>query len=104
MGKNPWKEVSVQKSYVGWTRVTNLSNLKFWPGTEAQLDLKRFLKFEHDMELILFDQAYDADGIFQDTLYKAAYEKSLVSKAVVAPRQPPRNTGRRQGVLTTVPK
>ena len=65
----------MQKLYVGWTRVTDSKYLRFWPGTDEQLKLERFLSFTHNMELVLLDQAYDEDGLFKDELYKAAYNR-----------------------------
>ena len=70
-------EVSVPKLYVGESRVTNSNNLRFWPGTDAELNLERFLAFKHDPYLLLLDEAYDDEGCFQDQLYIAAHQRFI---------------------------
>jgi hypothetical protein len=68
--------------FVGFTRVTNSMFLRVWPALEEDLNLERFLKEKHDLALVLFDQAYDVNGYFQDSLYMAAYQRHLDAEIV----------------------
>jgi hypothetical protein len=56
--------------------------LKVWPALDEELNLERFLKEKHDLALVLFDQAYDINGNFQDSLYMAAYQRYLDAQIV----------------------
>ena len=74
--KNPFKSPDIPRLYVGLTRVTN-SNLclRIWPS--ENLNLERFLKKAHKPALICLDKAYDAQGNFQESLYRQAYDTYL---------------------------
>jgi hypothetical protein len=56
--------------------------LRVWPALDVDLNLERFLKEKHDLALVLFDQAYDINGNFQDSLYMAAYQRHLDAEIV----------------------
>jgi hypothetical protein len=56
--------------------------LRVWPALDEDLNFERFLKEKHDLALVLFDQAYDINGNFQDSLYMAAYQRHLDAEIV----------------------
>ena len=80
--KNSGFSASLAKMFVGFTRVTNSIFLRVWPALDEDLNLERFLKEKHDLALVLFDQAYDINGNFQDSLYMAAYQRYLDAQIV----------------------
>mgnify|MGYP002806975476 CR=1 FL=1 len=73
--KNSGFSASLAKMFVGFTRVINSMFLRVRPAMDEDLNLERFLKEKYDLALVLFDQAYDINGNFQDSLYMAAYQR-----------------------------
>ena len=60
--QNPWRSAQLAHFYVAFTRVTTGDDLRVWPARE--LNLERFKKLQHSLELILLHTAYDENGVF----------------------------------------
>ena len=67
--KNPWVSVTIAKMFLGLTRVEHSDYLRIWLAQDNQLDLQRYLTFQHDIAIVLLDKAYDENGVFQNNLY-----------------------------------
>jgi hypothetical protein len=80
--KNSGFSASLAKMFVGFTRVTDSKFLRVWPALDEDLNLERFLTEKHDLALVLFDQAYDINGNFQDSLYMLAYQRHLDAQII----------------------
>lgn len=101
--ENPWNTATWRHVFVGLSRVDDSSHLRVMPARNG-LNLERFLTVQHDLPIVLLDQAYNDEGVFQESRYRAAYQAHLdaiaaAPQAVPIRRRHPggRSSGRLNG-------
>jgi hypothetical protein len=86
LNQNKFKSANLSHLYVGFTRVCNSGNLRIIPTNDAK-DLHRFKESEHPKEVILFNKAYNDNGIFSEELYRNANEEYENERALLQQNQ-----------------
>jgi hypothetical protein len=106
LGKNNTPRIKLSSLYVALTRVHYGNNIGIWPCSSADFDF--LSKMTYSKQIVALNNAYDEDGVFQESLYKEAYygydEKHKISIPLNPIRDHKRILSKSSKEIVPVPK